>query len=138
MGAVNNSRQPSALSRQCDTMQDFKNLKVWQKSHALSLDVYRTTSRFPREEIYGLTSQIRRAASSISANIAEGCCRGSQPDFARFLYIAMGSASELECHLLLARDLGFLSEADAEKLVSELSEIKRMMTGLIKKLKSDS
>jgi four helix bundle protein len=118
-------------------MQDFKNLKIWQKSHALSLAVYRVTSRFPREEIYGLTSQVRRAVASISANIAEGCCRGTQSDFARFLYIAMGSASELECHLLLARDLGFLSETDTEKLVSELGEIKRMITGLIKKLKSN-
>ena len=119
-------------------MQDFKNLKVWQRSHALALDVYRITSCFPREEIYGLTSQIRGAATSISANIAEGCCRGSETDFARFLYIAMGSASELECHVLLARDLGFLSQADAKKLVDEIGETKRMISSLIKRLKADS
>lgn len=119
-------------------MQDFKNLKVWQKSHALALDVYRITARFPREEIYGLTSQVRRSATSISANIAEGCCRGSETDFARFLYIAMGSASELECHILLARDLGFLSQVDAERLVVGATEAKRMIASLIKKLKADS
>jgi four helix bundle protein len=132
------SSQLSALSYQKEAMQDFKNLKVWQRSHALALEVYRITSRFPREEIYGLTSQVRRSATSISANIAEGCCRGSEPDFARFLYIAMGSASELECHVLLARDLGFLSQADAEKLVDGVTEPKRMISSLIKRLKADS
>ena len=86
-------------------MQDFRDLKVWQKSHQLTLEVYRSTATFPREELYGLTSQIRRASSSIPANIAEGCGRNSPNELRRFLEIAMGAASELEYHLLLARDL---------------------------------
>lgn len=90
-------------------MKDFRNLKVWEKSHQLALAVYKATSTFPRHELYGLTSQIRRACASIPANIAEGCGRSGDAELARFLQIAMGSASELEYHLLLARDLGFLS-----------------------------
>ena len=83
-------------------MQSFRNLKVWEKAHRLTLDVYRSTKMFPRDETYGLTSQIRRAAGSIGANIAEGSCRKGDCEFSRFLQIAMGSASELEYHLLLA------------------------------------
>ena len=86
-------------------MQDFKNLKVWEKSHQVAIILCRLTRGFPREEIYGLTSQIRRSATSIGANIAEGCGRGSNADMARFLQVAMGSACELEYHLLLSRDL---------------------------------
>ena len=91
-------------------MRDFKNLKVWQKSHSLTLTVYKSTAAFPKEEVYGLTSQIRRACSSIPANIAEGCGRASEAELSRFLQIAMGSASELEYHLLLTHDLGFLKD----------------------------
>ena len=91
-------------------MQDFKKMAVWQKSHALTLALYQATISFPRDEMYGLTSQLRRAGSSIPANIAEGCGRNGNAELARFLYIAMGSASELEYHLLLARDLGYLAE----------------------------
>jgi four helix bundle protein len=97
-------------------MQDFRNLKVWQRAHALTLDIYRATEAFPQREIYGLTSQIRRAGASMGANIAEGCGRGGDAELRRFLLIAMGSASELEYHLLLARDLGVLSEDDHERL----------------------
>ncbi len=89
-------------------MKDFKSLKVWHKAHQLTLLVYALTRTFPREEMYGLTSQIRRAAASIPANIAEGSGRRSDGELRRFLQIARGSASELEYHLLLARDLGFL------------------------------
>ncbi len=92
-------------------MKDFKELKVWEKAHALTLAVYQGTRCFPREEIYGLTSQLRRAASSVAANIVEGCGRRSDGEFTRFLQIARGSASELEYHLLLARDLHLLSES---------------------------
>jgi four helix bundle protein len=89
-------------------MQSFRNLKVWEKSHCLTLDVYKCSKSFPREEVYGLTSQMRRASTSIGANIAEGSCRRGDVDFARFLQMAAGSASELEYHLLLAHDLELL------------------------------
>jgi four helix bundle protein len=89
-------------------MQDFRKLKVWGKVHAVTLHVYRCTAVFPRNEMFGLTSQMRRAAASMGANVAEGCGRDGDPELARFLQIAMGSASELEYHLLLARDLQLL------------------------------
>ncbi|MGB8990485.1 MAG: four helix bundle protein [Desulfobaccales bacterium] len=119
-------------------MQDFKNLKVWQKGHGLTLEIYRTTETFPGNELYGLTSQMRRSCVSIPANIAEGCGRNSDPEFARFLTISMGSAAELEYHLLLARDLGFITQANYEKLDKDTTEIKQMLTNFIKKLKADS
>lgn len=93
-------------------MRDFRELKVWEKAHCLTLAVYRATTAFPRDEVYGLTSQIRRSCASIPANIAEGCGREGDAELARFLQIAMGSASELEYHLLLTRDLDFLNSSD--------------------------
>ena len=119
-------------------MQDFRNLKVWEKAHSLTLDVYVTSREFPREEMYGLTSQVRRAAASIGANIAEGCCRKGDVELGRFLQIAMGSASEVEYHCLLARDLKLLQTADYERLTGEVVEVKRMLASLISKLKADS
>jgi four helix bundle protein len=116
-------------------MQDFKNLKVWLKAHQLTLSIYRETASFPKEETYGLTGQIRRAASSIPANIAEGCCRSGDPELSRFLYFAAGSASELEYHILLARDLQYLSCSTYENLAAQSNEIKRMLISFIKKLK---
>jgi four helix bundle protein len=89
-------------------MKDFRNLQVWEKSHMLTLSNYDATRPFPREELFGLSSQIRRAAASIPTNIAEGCGRSSDPDFARFLQIAFGSACEVEYHLILARDLRYV------------------------------
>ena len=86
-------------------MKDFRELKVWRKAHELTLAVYQITASFPREELYGLTAQLRRASSSIAANLAEGCGRNGDAELARFCSMAMGSASELEYHLLLARDL---------------------------------
>jgi len=118
-------------------MKDFKKQKVWQKSHQLTLDIYKATSNFPREELYGLTNQIRRACISIPANIAEGCGRSSEADFSRFLQIAMGSATELEYHLLLSHDLGILNDIDYENLSRETIEVKQMLTSFIKKLKAD-
>ena len=115
-------------------MQDFRKLDVWRKAHALTLSVYAATSRFPRQEEYGLTSQLRRAASSIPANIAEGCGRGGSVELARFLQIALGSASELEYHLILAHDLHHLDEAAFNKLATDTSEVKRMLTGLRRRL----
>jgi len=118
-------------------LKDFKKLKVWEKSHQLTLAAYRATASFPKEEIYGLTGQIRRSSSSIPANIAEGCCRSGDAEFSRFLQIAMGSASELEYHLILAHDLGYLNDSDFEQLTGAVSEVKQMLASLIKKLKAD-
>jgi|SRR5579864_2108463 four helix bundle protein len=119
-------------------MQDFRKLKVWDKAHSLTLNVYKASKSFPREEMYGLTSQMRRASASIGANIAEGSCRGGDLDFARFLQIAVGSASELEYHLLLARDLELLKAPDHQRLSDEAVELKRMLTSLMQKLRADS
>jgi len=118
-------------------MRDFRELKVWQKAHRLTLGVYKSTAGFPKDELYGLTSQVRRCGASIGANIAEGCGRGGETDFARFLQIAMGSACELEYHLLLARDLGYLPNEEHDPLNAEVVEVKRMLTGFIQTLKAD-
>ena len=118
-------------------MRDFRELKVWAKAHELTLAVYKATMTFPKDEQYGLTSQMRRASASIPANVAEGCGRGSDAELARFLQIAMGSASELEYHLLLAHDLGFLNREICKPLTQETIEVKRMLTGFIQKLKAD-
>ena len=117
-------------------MQDLHALKVWEKAHQLTLDIYRMTATFPQEELYGLTSQIRRASSSIPANIAEGCGRGGNAELKQFLNIALGSASELEYHLLLAHDLNYLSTADYERLADNTIEVKKMLTALITKIKN--
>lgn len=117
-------------------MKDFRKLKVWEKSHDLTLAVYRATQDFPKQELYGLTSQVRRACASIPANIAEGCGRGGDPELARFLQIAAGSARELEYHLLLAHDLGLLKDLQYEPLNKETTEVKRMLASFIKKLRS--
>ena len=119
-------------------MQSFKNLKVWEKAHVLTLDVYRSSKAFPRDELYGLTSQMRRAAASIGANIAEGTCRKGDCEFGRFLQIAMGSASELEYHLLLARDLDMLQTVDYQRLSEEVVEVKRMLSSFLFKLRTES
>ena len=118
-------------------MRGFKELKVWEKSHHLTLLIYQATKDFPKEELFGLTSQMRRASSSIPANIAEGCGRNTSTDFARFLHIAFGSASELEYHLILARDLKLLSADSYQNLENMLIEVKKMLTSFIKKLRAD-
>ena len=119
-------------------MQDFRNLKVWEKAHSLTLGVYEVSKVFPREEMYGLTSELRRASVSVAANIAEGSCRNGDADFARFLQMAAGSASELEYHLLLARDLELLKAADCQRLSAQVVEVKRMLASLLQKLRADS
>lgn len=118
-------------------MKDFHDLKVWQKAHQLTLAIYRATAAFPRAEQYGLTSQLRRASSSVAANLAEGCGRNGDAELARFCSIAMGSASELEYHLLLAKDLNLIPPADYQELASCATELKRMLTALIQKLNAD-
>ena len=112
-------------------MKDFKELKVWHKAHAIRIAVHSASRNFPREEIYGLTSQLRRAAVSVGANIAEGCGRRSDGELVRFLQIARGSASEVEYHLLLARDLKLLPEPAHRDLEKSLIEVQRMLTALV-------
>ena len=102
-------------------MKDFRGLSVWQRAHSVALSVYRCTKDFPREETYGMTSQMRRCSSSVAANIAEGCGRPGNAEFARFLGIAMGSASELEYFLLLARDLEYLEPGAYVALVRDVA-----------------
>ncbi len=114
-------------------MKDFRKLVVWEKAHLLAIGAYRATATFPKDELYGLVSQIRRACVSIPANIAEGCGREGEAEFGRFLQIALGSASELEYHLLLAHDLDFLNEKDYESMGMQVIEVKRMLTALIQK-----
>lgn len=119
-------------------MQNFRDLKVWQKAHRVTLDVYAATKSFPADERFGLTSQMRRAAASIPANIAEGCVRSTDLDFARFLHTAIGSASELQYFLILANDLGYADAAVHDRLSATIEEVKRMLGALIGRLKADS
>jgi four helix bundle protein len=116
-------------------MGDFRKLKVWERSHKLTLDVYRATREFPKDELSGVTGQLRRASSSIPANIAEGCGRNSDGELARFMNIAMGAASELDYHLILARDLGYLQVATYEHLNNETQEVKRMLATFVTRLR---
>jgi four helix bundle protein len=118
-------------------VKDFRDLKVWQKSHQLTLAVYQITATFPREELYGLTAQLRRASASVSANLAEARGRNGDREFARFCSIAMGSASELEYHLLLARDLKLVKPKDYVELNQRAIELKRMLAALLRKLNAD-
>jgi four helix bundle protein len=119
-------------------MKNFRELKVWQKAHTVAIRTYFITRQFPKEEVYGLTSQMRRASTSIPTNIAESCGRNSDADFTRFLTIAMGSASELEYLLLLANELQFLDSKVHEELLAVLIEVKKMLYSLIIKLKPTS
>lgn len=119
-------------------MQDFRKLPVWKRSHELTPMLYQVAAAFPRDEVYGLTSQIKRSAASVPTNIAEGCGREGGAEFSRFLQIAFGSASELEYQLLLAHDLGFLADESYEDMAREVTEIKRMLTALIQRVRSSS
>lgn len=117
-------------------MSDYSKLEVWKKAHALTLRLYGQTQTFPKAELFTLTSQIRRAASSIGTNIAEGCGRAGDGDLHRYLTIAIGSSSELDYHLLLAKDLGYLNQHVAEELRDANGEISRMLKGLLSTVKS--
>jgi four helix bundle protein len=116
-------------------MRDFHSLLVWQRAHALTLEFYRVTAEFPGHERYGLTSQLRRAGASIPTNLAEGCGHDSSMEFARFVGIALASASEVEYHLLLAKDLGYVAEQRWQVLSPMVEEVKRMLTGLRRRLR---
>jgi four helix bundle protein len=118
-------------------MKDFRDLQVWRKAHLLTIDAYRATNGFPKQEMFGLTSQIRRASVSIAANIAEGCGKRGNGEFQRFLNIATGSASELEYHFLLARDLSLYDETTYVRLNAGVIEIKRMLSALVRKVEAE-
>jgi four helix bundle protein len=122
--------------RKGEVMKDFRKLRVWEKAHKLTLDIYQATSIFPKEEIYGLTSQIRRASVSIPANIAEGCGRDSEGELLRYLRIAMGSSSELEYELLLASDLGYIPSEKFEMIQANLVAVRKMLNALIQRIKT--
>jgi four helix bundle protein len=115
-------------------MRDYKKLTVWEKSYNFGIHLYTVTKTFPKEEVYGLTSQIRRAALSIPSNIAEGSRRSTEKDFRSFLYIAYGSGAELEVQILFSKDLGYIAKETCDSLLVELSEIMRMLNALIQKL----
>ena len=116
-------------------MQDYRRLRVWQDAHRLTLDVYAAARTFPKTERFGLTSQLQRAAASVPANLAEGCGRGSDADFARFVQIAVGSATETDYHLLLARDLGHLSSDSHGTLEAQMTTVRRQLIALLKRLR---
>jgi four helix bundle protein len=117
-------------------MRNYKDLLVWEKAHKLTLAVYKITQAFPKEERFGLTSQVRRASASIAANLAEGCGRRSDGEMARYVQIAMGSGAELSYHFLLAKDLGFIESAKYEALNADVSEIMRMLSSLSGRLRN--
>ena len=112
-------------------MRNHRDLQVWNKAYALTLEIYKVSRSFPKEELYGLTSQMRRAAISVGANLAEGCGRRSNAEMGRFVRIAMGSAAELDHHLLLCKDLGFLSEVDHRQFLANLTEVRKMLSALL-------
>jgi len=110
-------------------MGEYRKLRVWQNAHALTLSIYRESRHWPTDERLGLIAQIRRAASSIGCNLAEGCGRNSSAEVARFARIALGSANEVEYQLHLARDLGYMKEETANRLMSEIGDVRRMLSG---------
>jgi len=118
-------------------MKDFRGLAVWRQAHSLVLDIYRATGSFPKQELFGLTSQIRRAAASIPTNIAEGCGRDGDAELGRFLNIAKGSTSEVEYLLQLARDLNYIELQTEEQLTLQTVEIRKMLYGLQKSLRQE-
>jgi four helix bundle protein len=115
-------------------MKDFRDMHVWERSHRLTVAIYAATLAFPREELYRLTSQIRRCSVSVGANIAEGCGKMGNNEFQRFLQIASGSASEPDYELLLAKDLGYLPKPDYSIIADELSQIRKMLSSLLRKI----
>lgn len=119
-------------------MRDFQQLVIWQRAHQATLETYRSTRAFPEGERLGLVSQMRRAAVSVAANIAEGCGRGTPADEARFLRFAAGSAKELEYHALLARDVGFLDPEDYQRLSGLVVETQRMLAALLRRSQAPS
>ena len=119
-------------------VRDFRRLKVWEEGHGLTLRVYEVTGGFPREELYGIVSQLRWCSASVPANIGEGCGRSGDAELHRFMLIAMGSSSELEYHLLLAHDLGYLAPDKYRDLSDATQKVKRMLSTFVTKLRPTS
>jgi len=115
-------------------VKSFKDLQIWKKGIELVIDIYKTTLNFPKVELYGLTSQLRKAAVSIPSNIAEGCSRFHRAEYKQFLYVSIGSCAEVQTQLVIASRLGYLKDHDAENLLNRTEEISKMTMGLIKKL----
>lgn len=115
-------------------LRNYKELNVWQKAYKLTLEIYRITKIFPKDELYGLTSQVRRAAVSVPSNIAEGYGRKTTPEYIQALYIAYGSICELETQISLAGDLGYIKIEDMNKLFDDMGEVERMLKALIRSL----
>ncbi len=119
-------------------MRDYKKLIVWERAHLLAVNVYKITKRFPKEELYGITSQIRRAVISIPTNIVEGSGRQTSKEFSRYLSIAAGSASEVEYLIMLSKELAFINEQESNPLLTEIDEIKKMLHSFQIKINSNS
>ena len=119
-------------------MKDFRQLKVWEKAHSLTLKIYELSNHFPKEETFGITNQIRRACASTPTNIAEGCGRNGDAELSRFFSIASGSASELEYLFQLIFDLKYIEKSKYDELSNDVTEIKKMLTVFIQKLKADN
>ena len=119
-------------------MRDFRQLRVWEESHILTLEIYKSTKNFPKEELFSLTSQMRRSASSIPSNIAEGCGRGTNREYAQFLQIAMGSAYELDYQVLLSKDLKYINPSNYERINGKIDRVKRQLAALLKKVREHS
>lgn len=117
------------------SVRNYRDLQVWAKAHSLTLAVYQATRHFPADERFGLTGQIRRACVSIGANLAEGCGRRSEGDFARYVQIALGSAAEVSYHLLVARDLGFIDTSAYNCLLVETDEVMKMLSALLDRVR---
>ena len=115
-------------------MRTFRKYQVWELGHEITLEVYKLSKQFPKEELFGLTSQMRRCSSSVPANIAEGCGRETEKEFKRFLVIANGSATELEYFLILVKDLKLADQESIEKLIEKVDQLKRSLNRLISKL----
>lgn len=117
-------------------MSDYRQLRVWQQSHELTLAVYAATRKFPKEELYALANQMRRASYSIPNNLAEGCVQISPAEFGRYVQIATGSASELDYQLLLARELGYLDQPTYVSLRLKLTSVRKMLAALRQRLRN--
>ena len=117
-------------------MKTHKDLNVWKRAIAFVTYIYKTTEKFPKSELYGLSSQLRRAAVSIPSNIAEGAARNHDKEFLQFLYIALSSSVEVETQLIISHNLGFITKSELEELIEELDTIGKMIQGLIKSIKN--